>query len=285
MRDGMLARPRVRPNGLALAEAASIPVPGPVGVLDALGAAALARAVDVPAGRDRRGAAVVPRRRRTAPSVVAVDRRGHLRRRLQGHQPARGAGVDRGLPAGGLGRRRSAQGRVRRRTGQRRWRIGWSGRCWSAGTGRWSANALSRHAPDVPVVEVVTGEDSGVQGASEIMTVTEDSVTRLMTAVVDAAARLGRPGRHRAAGPGRGVLRPVQRLRPARRCVRRGRARADPVAADEQHADPVAAPGTSRPPTPSRRRHRDPVRRVARPADDVVPPRHRRRRAAHHRSA
>ncbi len=28
------------------------------------------------------------------------------------------------------------------------------------------ANALSRHAPDVPVVEVVTGEDSGVHGTN-----------------------------------------------------------------------------------------------------------------------
>jgi UDP-N-acetylmuramoylalanine--D-glutamate ligase len=49
-------------------------------------------------------------------------------------------------------------------------------------------DALSRHAPDVPVVELVTGEDSGVQG--EI----EDSVTRLMTAVVDAARGLAGPG-------------------------------------------------------------------------------------------
>ena len=36
-------------TALSLASASSIPVPGPVGVLDALGAAALARAVDVPA--------------------------------------------------------------------------------------------------------------------------------------------------------------------------------------------------------------------------------------------
>ena len=35
-------------DAVALAEAASIPVAGPVGVLDALAAAALARAVDVP---------------------------------------------------------------------------------------------------------------------------------------------------------------------------------------------------------------------------------------------
>jgi UDP-N-acetylmuramoylalanine--D-glutamate ligase len=49
-------------------------------------------------------------------------------------------------------------------------------------------DALSRHAPDVPVVELVTGEDSGVQG--EI----GDSVTRLMTAVVAAARGLAGPG-------------------------------------------------------------------------------------------
>ena len=40
---------------------------------------------------------------------------------------------------------------------------------------RLVADALSRHAPDVPVVEVVTGEDSGVQGLVSL----GDSVTRL----------------------------------------------------------------------------------------------------------
>jgi UDP-N-acetylmuramoylalanine--D-glutamate ligase len=49
-------------------------------------------------------------------------------------------------------------------------------------------DALSRHAPDVPVVEVVTGEDSEVLGT------TETGVTRLMTAVVDAARGLAGPG-------------------------------------------------------------------------------------------
>jgi len=53
------------------------------------------------------------------------------------------------------------------------------------------ANALSRHAPDVPVVEVVTGEDSVVPVTNEP---DESSVTRLMTAVVHAARRLARPG-------------------------------------------------------------------------------------------
>jgi UDP-N-acetylmuramoylalanine--D-glutamate ligase len=55
-------------------------------------------------------------------------------------------------------------------------------------------DALSRHAPDVPVVEVVTGEDSGVQGEIEDNEDIEDSVTRLMTAVVDAARGLAGPG-------------------------------------------------------------------------------------------
>ena len=53
------------------------------------------------------------------------------------------------------------------------------------------ANALSRHAPDVPVVEVVAGEDSVVHDANESDV---NSVTRLMIEVVAAARRLARPG-------------------------------------------------------------------------------------------
>jgi UDP-N-acetylmuramoylalanine--D-glutamate ligase len=65
------------------------------------------------------------------------------------------------------------------------------------------AEALSRHAPDVPVVELVTGEDSGVLGANEsdVNRVTRvigpagDSLSdAVMTAVVDAARGLARPG-------------------------------------------------------------------------------------------
>ena len=53
------------------------------------------------------------------------------------------------------------------------------------------ANALSRHAPDVPVVEVVTGEDSEVHETDESDV---DSVTRLMTAGALPRPR-GWPGR------------------------------------------------------------------------------------------
>jgi UDP-N-acetylmuramoylalanine--D-glutamate ligase len=52
------------------------------------------------------------------------------------------------------------------------------------------ADALSRHAPDVPVVELVTGEDFGVLGTNE-SDVTGEAV---MAAVVGAARRLARPG-------------------------------------------------------------------------------------------
>ena len=52
------------------------------------------------------------------------------------------------------------------------------------------ANALSRHAPDVPVVQPVTGEDFGVHGKDETG-VTGEAV---MTAVIEAASRLAGPG-------------------------------------------------------------------------------------------
>ncbi|MCV7083156.1 UDP-N-acetylmuramoyl-L-alanine--D-glutamate ligase, partial [Mycolicibacterium insubricum] len=62
------------------------------------------------------------------------------------------------------------------------------------------AKALSRHAPDVPVIHVVTGEDAGVQETSEsgvthVVNVT-GAVTGpdIMTAVVGAARELARPG-------------------------------------------------------------------------------------------
>ncbi|KXW74841.1 UDP-N-acetylmuramoyl-L-alanyl-D-glutamate synthetase, partial [Mycolicibacterium phlei DSM 43071] len=65
------------------------------------------------------------------------------------------------------------------------------------------AKALSRHAPDVPVIEVVTGDDSGVHGTngSDVSPVTnvvslpgERSGEEIMTAVVDAARSLARAG-------------------------------------------------------------------------------------------
>ena len=114
--DGMLvdrAFSSAGSDGLALAPVESIPVPGPVGILDALAAAALARSVDVPPEAIAGALASFQVGRHRAELVVVV--RGHqLRRRLQGHQPARGRGVGAGLPTGGLGGRRAAQGRLGR---------------------------------------------------------------------------------------------------------------------------------------------------------------------------
>jgi len=64
------------------------------------------------------------------------------------------------------------------------------------------AEALSRHAPDVPVVQVVTGEDAGMGATPEVSAtdVTEvihsggDLGTRVMIAAVAAARNLAKPG-------------------------------------------------------------------------------------------
>ncbi|HZU49876.1 MAG TPA: UDP-N-acetylmuramoyl-L-alanine--D-glutamate ligase, partial [Mycobacterium sp.] len=63
------------------------------------------------------------------------------------------------------------------------------------------ADALSRHAPDVPVVHVVTGEDADVHATNETAVtsvaphVTGQSLgARVMAAAVAAARDLARPG-------------------------------------------------------------------------------------------
>ena len=65
------------------------------------------------------------------------------------------------------------------------------------------AQALSRHAPDVPVIQVVTREDavmhetneSGVTGGTRVIEASGSGLgLRVMTEVVDAAAGLARTG-------------------------------------------------------------------------------------------
>jgi UDP-N-acetylmuramoylalanine--D-glutamate ligase len=171
---------------VTLAEVTSIPVAGPVGVLNALAAAALARAVDVRpeaiaealagfhVGRHRAevidvvgGVTYVDDSKATNPHAAQASITAYPRVVWIAGGLLKGASVDelvttvanRLVGAVLIGRDR-----------------------------RLIADALSRHAPDVPVVEVVTGEDPGVLG--EI----GNSVTRLMTAVVTAARRLAGPG-------------------------------------------------------------------------------------------
>ena len=185
VRDGVLVD-NAFGEQLGLADAASIPVAGPVGVLDALAAAALARAVDVPphavadalagfrVGRHRAevvgvvdGVTYVDDSKATNPHAAQASITAYPRVVWIAGGLLKGASVDE-LAAAVANRLVGAVLIGRDRTLIR--------------------DALSRHAPDVPVVELVTGEDSGVQG--EI----EDSVTRLMTAVVDAARGLAGPG-------------------------------------------------------------------------------------------
>ena len=60
------------------------------------------------------------------------------------------------------------------------------------------AEALSRHAPDVPVVQVVTGEDAGMHATADTDVTEVDSVedlgVRVMTAAVAAARDLAKAG-------------------------------------------------------------------------------------------
>ena len=98
--------------------AATSPALAPHKVANALAAAALARAHGVAAGAVRDGLRGF---RPDAHRIALVGDRGRrrLRRRLQGHQPARRRRVAGGLRRRRLGRRRPAQGRRRRRPGAR----------------------------------------------------------------------------------------------------------------------------------------------------------------------
>ena len=107
----------------------------------------------VPPSRGPRRAAGLPPRRAPDRRRVATVRRGRLRRRLQGHQPARGQLLAAGLRPGGVGRRRAGQGRLLRRPGAARCATGCAGACCSGRDRAVIAEALARHAPDVPVID------------------------------------------------------------------------------------------------------------------------------------
>jgi UDP-N-acetylmuramoylalanine--D-glutamate ligase len=197
VRDGMLVD-----NGfatdLALAHTVTIPVAGPVGVLDALAAAALARAVGAPPEAIAEALATFEVGRHRAEVVAVVDGVTYVDDSKATNPHAAQASIA-AYPrvvwiAGGLLKGASVAETV---TAIANRLVG------AVLIGRDRAlmrDALSRHAPDVPVVEVVTGEDSGVLGK------TEASVTRVidpgagsvgdavMTAVVEAARGLAAPG-------------------------------------------------------------------------------------------
>jgi len=197
---GMLVD-RAFADGLALASVSAIPVAGPIGVLDALAAAALARAVGVPAEPIAGALAsfhVGPHR---AEVVAVVDGVTYVDDSKATNPHAARASIA-AYPrviwvAGGLLKGASVDEMV----------AGIANHLVAAvliGRDRAVvANALSRHAPDVPVVEVVTREDAVVQETGEssvaivtrVVDVADGAVgDRVMAEVIDVARGLAHPG-------------------------------------------------------------------------------------------
>lgn len=197
VRDGRLVD-RAFADDLALLPADSIPVPGPVGVLDALAAAALARSVDVPAEAIAEAIASFQLGRHRAEVVLVADGITYVDDSKATNAHAAEASIL-AYPrvvwiAGGLLKGASVDAEVARVAsrlvgavliGQDRQEV---------------AEALSRHAPDVPVVQVVTGEDAGMNATAvvlgaDVTDVSHENVgARVMTAAVAAARDLAKPG-------------------------------------------------------------------------------------------
>ncbi|MGV0646011.1 UDP-N-acetylmuramoyl-L-alanine--D-glutamate ligase [Mycolicibacterium sp. XJ2546] len=187
VRDGMLID-NAFGDQVRLAEAASIPVAGPVGVLDALGAAALARAVDVPAETIAAALRGFTVGRHRAEVVATVDGVTYVDDSKATNPHAAQASIA-AYPrvvwiAGGLLKGASVDDLVAAVVDR-------LGAAVLIGRDReLIAEALSRHAPNVPVVTPVTGEDSGMLGANG----TDETGRAVMSAVVAAARELARPG-------------------------------------------------------------------------------------------
>ena len=203
MRDGVLVD-NAFGNDVRLAEAASIPVAGPVGVLNALAAAALARAVDVPPEAIAEALAGFRVGRHRAEVIDVVDGVTYVDDSKATNPHAAQASIT-AYPrvvwiAGGLLKGASVDELVATAANRL------VGAVLIGRDRQLIADALSRHAPDVPVVQLVTGEDSGVLGENELIESFETHVTRVidaggrpvgdavMAAVVDAARGLAGPG-------------------------------------------------------------------------------------------
>ena len=199
VRDGQLVD-RAFADDLALLPVESIPVPGPVGVLDALAAAALARCVGVPP--EAIEAAITSFRvgRHRAEVVAIADGIRYVDDSKATNPHAAEASVL-AYPrvvwvAGGLLKGASVDAEVARIAPRL------VGAVLIGRDREEVAEALSRHAPDVPVVQVVTGEDADmyatavVSGAdvTEVHHPRETIGTRVMTAAVAAARDLAKPG-------------------------------------------------------------------------------------------
>ncbi len=204
VRDGMLvdrAFSDAVPDGTALVAVSSIPVPGPVGVLDALAAAAVARSIGVPAEAIADGLAAFRVGRHRAELVAVVDEISYVDDSKATNPHAAEASVL-AYPrvvwiAGGLLKGASVQKMVARIASRL------VGAVLIGRDAAMVADALSRHAPDVPVVPVVTGEDVDMYATAEspvthvakvVPRSDETAGIRVMNAAVAAARDLARPG-------------------------------------------------------------------------------------------
>lgn len=199
VRDGHLID-RAFADDLTLAPVDSIPVPGPVGVLDALAAAALARSVGVPAEAIASALAAFRVGRHRAEVVAVAEGVTYVDDSKATNPHAAEASVL-AYPrvvwiAGGLLKGASVDAEVARIASRL------VGAVLIGRDRQEVAEALSRHAPDVPVLHVVTGEDAGMDATAVVLgaDVTEvkysggDLGATVMTAAVAAARGLAAPG-------------------------------------------------------------------------------------------
>ena len=202
VRDGMLidrAFTSAGAESLALVPVSSIPVPGPVGVLDALAAAALARSVGVPGEAIASALSSFRVGRHRAEVVAVVDQVSYIDDSKATNPHAAEASLL-AYPrvvwiAGGLLKGASVHETVQRVASRL------VGAVLIGRDRAMVAEALSRHAPDVPVVQVVAGEDIAMHATAEspVTNVTyvpssdETVGTRVMNAAVAAARDLAAP--------------------------------------------------------------------------------------------
>jgi UDP-N-acetylmuramoylalanine--D-glutamate ligase len=204
VRDGLLidrAFVSAGSEGEALAPVASIPVPGPVGVLDALAAAALARSIGVPSEAIAAALSSFRVGRHRAELVAVVDEISYVDDSKATNPHAAEASLL-AYPrvvwiAGGLLKGASVDETVRRVASRL------AGAVLIGRDRAMVAEALSRHAPDVPVVQVVAGEDIAMHATAEspvtyvthVVPLSDETVgTRVMNAAVAAARDLAEPG-------------------------------------------------------------------------------------------
>ncbi|WP_297592835.1 UDP-N-acetylmuramoyl-L-alanine--D-glutamate ligase [Mycobacterium sp.] len=199
VRDGQLID-HAFADDLTLLPVESIPVPGPVGVLDALAAAALARSVEVPAEAIASAIATFRVGRHRAEVVAVADGVTYVDDSKATNPHAAEASVL-AYPrvvwiAGGLLKGASVDAEVAR-IASRLVGVVLIGR-----DRREVAEALSRHAPDVPVLHVVAGEDAGMDATAvvfgadvtEVKHLGRDLGTAVMNAALAAARGLATPG-------------------------------------------------------------------------------------------